>query len=62
MNKPTLAEIKRCLLKEPTSYRIYECKVFDGEGNLKYVVSAEEQLERNLEALKTRLLTLLEGV
>ncbi len=58
--KPTLADIFAGAVHKATNERIYDCKVLDQEGNLKYVVTAEEQLERKLEALKTRLLQLLE--
>ena len=59
-HKSTIADIFSGAIRKATNERIYDCKVLDQEGNLKYVVTAEEQLERKLEALKSRLLQLLE--
>jgi hypothetical protein len=56
----TPAELLPELLHRTTNYRIYDCKVMDAEGNLKYIVTAEAQVEEKLRALKRRLLQLLE--
>jgi len=56
----TPVELLPELLHKTTNYRIYDCKVMDADGNLKYVVTAEAQVEEKLRRLKKRLLQLLE--
>lgn len=58
--KLTPAELLPELLREATEYRIYDCKVMDADGKLKYVVTAESQVKEKLKALRSRLLQLLE--